>query len=223
MQILELTLEGFRNYGRETAAFDPDCNVIFGENAQGKTNLLEAVTYLSMGRSFRTRREQELIGMDASFADLQAEVRRGQKVYPGTIDAGDVDAIEVAEAQGAELHAVNPIARYEDASRDELTVYRVPVDVFLVPIDVFLLSEEDFDVLDIGPDGDDEQMVVFFQQGFGCRDAYLAVPPDARDDEMPIRQLHNLLDAFVIDGGIADSEFRHVGFHIFRCLGRRAL
>ena len=156
-------------------------------------------------------------------ADLQAEVRRGQKVYPGTIDACDVDAVEVAESQGAELHAVNPIAGYEDASRDELTVYRVPVDVFLVPVHVFLLAEEDFDVLDIGPDGDDKQMVVFFQQGFGCRDAYLAVPPDARDDEMPVRQLHNLLDAFVIDGGIADPEFRHVGFHIFRCLGCCAL
>ena len=47
MQILELELQNFRNYGSQRAAFDPNCNVIFGENAQGKTNLLEAIAYLS--------------------------------------------------------------------------------------------------------------------------------------------------------------------------------
>ena len=43
MRINTLELEHFRNYDRQTVSFDPDCNVIFGENAQGKTNLLEAI------------------------------------------------------------------------------------------------------------------------------------------------------------------------------------
>ena len=43
MRIDRLELEGFRNYVREAADFDPRCNVICGENAQGKTNLLEAL------------------------------------------------------------------------------------------------------------------------------------------------------------------------------------
>ena len=47
MQIDRLELEGFRNYERQTVAFDSKCNVIWGENAQGKTNLLEAIVYLS--------------------------------------------------------------------------------------------------------------------------------------------------------------------------------
>ena len=46
MQINSLTLVGFRNYREQTLAFDPACNVIHGENAQGKTNLLEAIVYL---------------------------------------------------------------------------------------------------------------------------------------------------------------------------------
>ena len=46
MRILELELRDFRNYSCGRVAFDPDCNVIFGENAQGKTNLLEAIVYL---------------------------------------------------------------------------------------------------------------------------------------------------------------------------------
>ena len=47
MEILELSLERFRNYACQTVAFHPVCNVICGENAQGKTNLLEAILYLS--------------------------------------------------------------------------------------------------------------------------------------------------------------------------------
>lgn len=51
MRIDRLELEGFRNYVREAADFDSRCNVICGENAQGKTNLLEALVYLSRGKS----------------------------------------------------------------------------------------------------------------------------------------------------------------------------
>ena len=49
-----LTLYDFRNYAHLEAQFVPGVNLILGENAQGKTNLLEAVAYLSTGRSFRT-------------------------------------------------------------------------------------------------------------------------------------------------------------------------
>jgi len=74
MRIKRLELEGFRNYGQEAADFDPRCNVICGENAQGKTNLLEAVVYLSRGRSPRARTDRELIGFQAEAARLLAYV-----------------------------------------------------------------------------------------------------------------------------------------------------
>ena len=47
MRIDGLSLDFFRNYVHLDAAFDPNINVIYGDNAQGKTNLLEAVAYLS--------------------------------------------------------------------------------------------------------------------------------------------------------------------------------
>ena len=72
MQILELELQNFRNYGSQRAAFDPNCNVIFGENAQGKTNLLEAIVYLSCGKSPRARTDREMIGFDAAEAVLES-------------------------------------------------------------------------------------------------------------------------------------------------------
>ena len=62
MRIEKIALSGFRNYEWETVAFAPGTNVISGQNAQGKTNLLEAVYLLSCGRSFRTRFDRELVG-----------------------------------------------------------------------------------------------------------------------------------------------------------------
>lgn len=74
MRLEQLRLRGFRNYESLTADFVPGVNLIVGDNAQGKTNLLEAITYLSMGHSFRTRKEQELIGIGAEFAELEAKL-----------------------------------------------------------------------------------------------------------------------------------------------------
>ena len=74
MRILKIALNGFRNYEWETAEFDPGTNVITGPNAQGKTNLLEAVYLLSAGRSFRTRFDREMIGFGFSAAEILADV-----------------------------------------------------------------------------------------------------------------------------------------------------
>ena len=74
MKILKISLNGFRNYEWETAEFSENTNIITGENAQGKTNLLEAVYLLSNGKSFRTRTDREMIGFDFSEAEILAEV-----------------------------------------------------------------------------------------------------------------------------------------------------
>ena len=51
MILQKIALNGFRNYEWETTGFSPQTNVISGENAQGKTNLLEAIYVLSCGKS----------------------------------------------------------------------------------------------------------------------------------------------------------------------------
>ena len=74
MILRSLRLAGFRNYADLSCSFSPGVNLICGRNAQGKTNLLEAVCYLSQGSAFRTRKEAELIRFDADFAELEAVV-----------------------------------------------------------------------------------------------------------------------------------------------------
>ncbi len=74
MQLNSLQLRGFRNYTALSVDFVPGVNLILGDNAQGKTNLLEAIYYLSAGHGFRTRKEAELLQFGADFADLEAEI-----------------------------------------------------------------------------------------------------------------------------------------------------
>ena len=61
MYIKEIILENFRNYKYEKIELNENTNIIFGDNAQGKTNILEAIFMLGLGKSFRTNKEKELI------------------------------------------------------------------------------------------------------------------------------------------------------------------
>lgn len=74
MRVKRIALSGFRNYDEEAVEFSPGVNVIAGANAQGKTNLLEAVWLLTGAHSFRTRFDRELIGFDCSWSRILADV-----------------------------------------------------------------------------------------------------------------------------------------------------
>lgn len=74
MFIRSLYLRNFRNYVESEVHFSPKQNLFYGENAQGKTNLLEAISLVTTGRSFRTSRLQELIHEGAPFFYLEAKV-----------------------------------------------------------------------------------------------------------------------------------------------------
>ena len=74
MQLNEIELRDFRNYEQLKLEFDPGVNLIVGDNAQGKTNLLEAVSYLGSGKSFRAQKTKEMIRFGADFADISGSV-----------------------------------------------------------------------------------------------------------------------------------------------------
>lgn len=77
MNVKELYLRGFRNYKEASVSLNNGINVITGRNAQGKTNLLEAVFMLSCGHSFRTRFDREIIGFGEPCAEIKAAIEAG--------------------------------------------------------------------------------------------------------------------------------------------------
>ena len=74
MNLCNIELRNFRNYAHILLDFDPGVNLIVGDNAQGKTNLLEAISYLGSGKSFRAMKTSEMVRFGADFADLEGEV-----------------------------------------------------------------------------------------------------------------------------------------------------
>lgn len=125
MEIQKIALNGFRNYEFATAEFSPGTNVISGENAQGKTNLLEAAVYLSCAKSPRARTEKEMISFDADTARLTGSVfSRGRDF---TVE------IELFRGKRRKM-SVNqvPCKRAGDLSGVLNTVYFCPDDLLLI-------------------------------------------------------------------------------------------
>ena len=79
MKLERIALRNFRNYEEISLSLSPGVNLIVGDNAQGKTNLLEAVSYLGSGKSFRTQRSYELVRLGAEFAELEAGVHSQER------------------------------------------------------------------------------------------------------------------------------------------------
>ena len=75
MNLSKLTLQDFRNYAHLELEPDPGVNLIVGDNAQGKTNLLESIAYLGSGKSFRAQKTAEMVRFSADFAEIQGALQ----------------------------------------------------------------------------------------------------------------------------------------------------
>lgn len=75
MKLETLKLTNYRNYKHADIRFDKDINVLVGENAQGKTNLLEAIYVLAMAKSHRTPHDKELIHWNEEYAKIEGKVQ----------------------------------------------------------------------------------------------------------------------------------------------------
>lgn len=125
MRVNQLTLWNFRNYQEQTAVFDPDCNVIFGENAQGKTNLLEAIAYLSRGKSPKARTDRDMIAFHESNARIRAEIFARERTFQVQAD--------FSRNQRRKL-SINQVPAKNNAALTQVyhTVFFCPEDLFLI-------------------------------------------------------------------------------------------
>lgn len=88
MRIDCVHLNNFRNYTDEEIKFSPDINVITGANAQGKTNLLESIFFLSCGHGFRTRSDSELVRFASSGGRVSGEIFSHGRCQSVSINVG---------------------------------------------------------------------------------------------------------------------------------------
>lgn len=76
MFLRDLSLTNYRNYESLALSFDQPLNLFVGNNAQGKTNILESIYVLALAKSHRTAKERELVAWDADYAAIRGEVER---------------------------------------------------------------------------------------------------------------------------------------------------
>ena len=104
MYLKSLSLQNFRNCSKKTFGFSPDTTLILGPNASGKTNILEAIYLLSRGRSFRAKRELEMISYDGELARVEGEVGGKLEII---LTTGQVQSKSVAK----KLFKVNGVGK----------------------------------------------------------------------------------------------------------------
>lgn len=127
MQIKKIVLTNFRNYEKTEVEFSNEINVFYGKNAQGKTNLLEAIFLCSMGKSFRTNKEKELI----EFKKENAKV----EIHYTTSDREGKINLEIADKKSFFLNGIK-IKRLSE---------------LLGSINLVLFSPDDIEILKSGP------------------------------------------------------------------------
>ena len=76
MYIKNISLENFRNYKKQKIKLNKNINIIYGNNAQGKTNIIESIFICSYGKSFRAKKDKELINLEESSAEVEIEYEK---------------------------------------------------------------------------------------------------------------------------------------------------
>lgn len=129
MIIKELYLKNFRNYEYQKIVFDEKVNIIYGDNAQGKTNILESVYVCGTSKSQRTRNYKELILFQSENAHINSLIEKNNRNY--VIDVH-------IKKTGNKGIAVNkfPISRASEL-----------FDI----VDVVFFSPDDLDIIKKGP------------------------------------------------------------------------
>ena len=78
MYLKHFIAQNYRNLEQLDVDFDPNVNIFIGQNAQGKTNLLEAIYFLALTRSHRTSSDKELIAFGQDFANISGHIYKSQ-------------------------------------------------------------------------------------------------------------------------------------------------
>ena len=89
MFIKEIKLENFRNYDFAKIELNEKTNIFFGDNAQGKTNILEAIFFAGLGKSFRTNKEKGLIKENKENAKIEIKFTKNNREEKINVEIND--------------------------------------------------------------------------------------------------------------------------------------
>lgn len=129
MRLKQISLQHFRSYSKASFTFNPQVTIVIGPNASGKTNLVEGISLLSLGKSFRTGKEKQVIGFGETIARV-----KGTIVTDNASEETDVEVL-VSELPGqmGKRYLINGVSKRRSSLAGLLpTVLFTPLDLALV-------------------------------------------------------------------------------------------
>lgn len=88
MYIHKVTLENFRNYEKQEVEFCDNINIIYGDNAEGKTNIIESIFLCSIGKSFRAKKDSDLIQFEKDSCKINVDYEKIDRIGKITCKIG---------------------------------------------------------------------------------------------------------------------------------------
>ena len=88
MWIKKIKLNNFRNYENEEISLDKNINIFYGENAQGKTNIIESIFLCGLGKSFRAKKDSEMIKIGEENSIIEVEYEKSDRYGKIKIELG---------------------------------------------------------------------------------------------------------------------------------------
>ena len=89
MWIKKIKINNFRNYKNQEINLEKNINIFYGENAQGKTNIIEAIFLSSMGKSFRAKKDKEMIMLGEENSNIELEYEKTDRDGKIKIELGN--------------------------------------------------------------------------------------------------------------------------------------
>lgn len=108
-QIIHLQISDFRNLRIATLQPSPHFNIFYGQNGAGKTSILEAIYYLSFGRSFRTSNSSRLIHKDSQQFSLFSQLQSANNIIPIGIERNALTGRRI-HLNGDNIRTIAPVA-----------------------------------------------------------------------------------------------------------------
>lgn len=127
MYIKKIKLKNYRNYDEQEIILNNNINVFFGQNAQGKTNIVESIFLCSLGKSFRTNKEKEMIKFNENNTSVEIEYEKKDRTGKINYNIGDKKEIFINDVKIKKLSEI------------------------LGNLNIVLFSPEDINILKDGP------------------------------------------------------------------------
>ena len=127
MYIKKIKLKNYRNYDNQEITLNDSINVFFGQNAQGKTNIVESIFLCALGKSFRTNKEKELISFNENNTKIELEYEKKDRKGKISYNIGEKKEIFINDVKVKKLSEI------------------------LGNLNIVLFSPEDINILKEGP------------------------------------------------------------------------